>query len=119
MNREIIDMVGPARPPGSDPPCPLSAPLVIGIVPCTQQLIFLFYFQDYIVGFTDLGNCDDFSTEMLEWRLGCGQAINYSGDLMNPPDVKSEGGKKPITFLGKKNKTIRDGDGDDDSDSDY
>ena len=56
---------------------------------------------------------------MLEWRLGCGQVINYSGDLMNPPDVKSEGSKKPITFLGKKNKTIRDGDRDDDSDSDY
>ena len=23
----------------------------------------------YIVGFTDLGNTDDFSTEMLEWRI--------------------------------------------------
>lgn len=33
--------------------------------------------KDYIVGFTDLGNTDDFSTEMLEWRLGCSDIINY------------------------------------------
>ena len=26
--------------------------------------------RGYIVGFTDLGNTDDFSTEMLAWRLG-------------------------------------------------
>ncbi|XP_050682580.1 thioredoxin domain-containing protein 9 [Leptidea sinapis] len=25
--------------------------------------------RDYVVGFTDLGNRDDFSTDMLEWRL--------------------------------------------------
>lgn len=88
----------------------------------TSAVLFVnnsfFKFQDYVVGFTDLGNCDDFSTEMLEWRLGCGQAINYAGDLMNPPDVKSESGKKPITFLGKQKKTIRDGDDSDDSDFD-
>lgn len=33
--------------------------------------------QDYIVGFTDLGNTDDFTTETLEWRLGCADIINY------------------------------------------
>ena len=26
--------------------------------------------RGYIVGFTDLGNTDEFSTEMLAWRLG-------------------------------------------------
>ena len=31
MKREIIDMVGPAGPPGSDPPAPLSACLDGGI----------------------------------------------------------------------------------------
>ena len=34
--------------------------------------------KDYIVGFTDLGNCDDFSTEMLEWRIAQSGAIEYS-----------------------------------------
>lgn len=33
--------------------------------------------QDYVVGFTDLGNTDDFTTETLEWRLGCADIINY------------------------------------------
>lgn len=33
--------------------------------------------QDYVVGFTDLGNTDDFTTETLEWRLGCSDVINY------------------------------------------
>ena len=26
--------------------------------------------RDFVVGFSDLGNTDEFSTEMLEWRLG-------------------------------------------------
>lgn len=33
--------------------------------------------QDYVVGFTDLGNTDEFTTETLEWRLGCSNIINY------------------------------------------
>lgn len=33
--------------------------------------------KDYIVGFTDLGNRDDFSTEMLEWRIAQSTAIKY------------------------------------------
>ncbi|KAI8043937.1 hypothetical protein M5D96_000085 [Drosophila gunungcola] len=44
--------------------------------------------KDFIVGFTDLGNCDDFATEMLEWRIAHSGAIDYKGDLMQPPDVK-------------------------------
>jgi hypothetical protein len=26
--------------------------------------------KDFVVGFTELGNRDDFHTDMLEWRLG-------------------------------------------------
>lgn len=33
--------------------------------------------KDYVVGFSDLGNTDEFPTEMLEWRLGCADVINY------------------------------------------
>lgn len=68
--------------------------------------------KDFIVGFTDLGNCDDFSTEMLEWRIAHSGAIEYKGDLMQPPDVK----RKP--FINRPQKTIRGGYDSDDSDID-
>eukprot|EP00095_Tigriopus_kingsejongensis_P007907 maker-scaffold132_size323655-snap-gene-2.23 protein:Tk07907 transcript:maker-scaffold132_size323655-snap-gene-2.23-mRNA-1 annotation:"thioredoxin domain-containing protein 9" len=62
--------------------------------------------RDYIVGFTDLGNTDEFSTEMLEWRLAHSEIINYSGDLSSPPDGSKP--RKTTTILGKpKAKTIR------------
>jgi len=74
----------------------------------------------YIVGFTELGNCDDFSTEMLEWRLGHSGIIRYAGDLSNPPDNRKSGSAPtPAAVPGKKNtKTIR-GKDDDFSDSDF
>lgn len=34
--------------------------------------------KDYIVGFTDLGNRDDFTTEMMEWRIAQSGAIDYN-----------------------------------------
>lgn len=34
--------------------------------------------KDYIVGFTDLGNRDDFTTEMMEWRIAQSAAIDYN-----------------------------------------
>lgn len=71
--------------------------------------------KDKIVGFTDVGNCDDFSTEMLEWRIAQCGAINYSGDLLNPPDKKKRSDKQ--TFMPKKH-TIR-GREDDSSDDDF
>ena len=46
--------------------------------------------SEYIVGSDDLGGTDDFPTEMLEWRLGRADVINYSGDLMEPPSVARE-----------------------------
>lgn len=71
--------------------------------------------KDYIVGFTDLGNCDDFSTEMMEWRIAQSGAIEYNGDLLNPPDKK----KKPqSSVFGMKKKTIRGRNSDSDDDDD-
>jgi hypothetical protein len=68
----------------------------------------------------DLGNTDEFTTEMLEWRIARSDLINYSGDLMTPPDAK---GAKKINVLSKKNKSIRGkatgDDDDDDSDNDW
>lgn len=58
---------------------------------------------------------------MLEWRIARSDLINYSGDLMNPPDAK---GTKKINVLAKKNKSIRgkatgDGEDDDSDDNDW
>ena len=68
--------------------------------------------RDYVVGFTDLGNTDEFSTEMLEWRIAKADVIDYSGDLLVPP---SQSSKSKITNI--KKKTVRQGN-DDDDDSD-
>ncbi|XP_052089441.1 thioredoxin domain-containing protein 9-like [Mytilus californianus] len=72
---------------------------------------------DYIVGFDEMGGKDDFPTEMLEWRLGRADVINYSGDLLEPPSVASE---KKTGILGhaKTSKTIRGRNDDDSSDED-
>ncbi len=70
---------------------------------------------DYIVGFTDLGGIDEFSTEMLEWRIACADVVNYSGDLSTPPGNKSKESK--ISFIGKK--TIRQSGDDSSSDDDW
>lgn len=61
--------------------------------------------KDHIRGFDELGGTDDFSTEMLEWRLGCAEALNYSGNLLEPPQgSKVTGGKKSfMTQVNKKN----------------
>jgi len=59
--------------------------------------------KDFIIGFTELGNCDDFSTEMLEWRLAQSQVIDYKGDLLNPPDIT----KNNRAMLLEKKKTIK------------
>lgn len=67
--------------------------------------------KDFIVGFTDLGNRDDFSTDILEWRIARSEAIEYSGDLLVPP---SEAKKQKSLHIQSK-KTIK---GRDESDSD-
>lgn len=88
--------------------------LRIKIIP-TLALIKDSKTKDYVVGFTDLGNCDDFSTEMLEWRIAQCGVINYSGDLLTPPD-QDKAPKRSI--LHEKKKTIR-GTKDDSSDDEF
>merc|ERR1712170_129702 len=84
--------------------CPfLTDRLKVRVIP-TLALIKDAKTKDFVVGFTDLGNTDEYSTEMLEWRLGCAEILNYSGDLMNPPDKK---GSAKTTILKKGSKTIR------------
>ncbi|KAJ8973850.1 hypothetical protein NQ317_016405 [Molorchus minor] len=66
---------------------------------------------DKIVGFTQLGNRDDFTTELLEWRIAHNKIINYEGDLSTPPHLQDKVSKGNA-------KTIRSGfyNGDDDLD---
>jgi len=87
--------------------CPfLTDRLKIRVIP-TLALIKDAKTRDFVVGFTDLGNTDEFSTEMLEWRLARSELINYSGDLVTPPDQR---GKPKTTILSKKGgKTIKGG----------
>lgn len=66
---------------------------------------------DYIVGFTELGNCDDFTTDMLEWRLAVTKVINYNGDLTKPP-IKGNPSSKTLRKKPKKQSTIRQADDD-------
>jgi len=70
--------------------------------------------RGYVVGFTDLGNTDEFSTEMLEWRLAHAEVINYSGDLNTPPDEAKKAVK--TNFIGKKTAKGRRNNDDDESD---
>lgn len=70
--------------------------------------------KDFIIGFDDLGGVDDFSTEMLEWRIARAHVIRYSGDLSVPP---TEGAKERRPMLNFERKTIR-GKAGDDSDDD-
>ncbi|XP_077302756.1 phosducin-like protein 3 [Arctopsyche grandis] len=93
--------------------CPfLTERLRIKMIP-TISLVKDSKTKDFIVGFTDLGNCDDFSTEVLEWRIAQSGAIEYNGDLLTPPDqVKKQ---KPPTF-GINKRTIRGGTNSDDDD---
>lgn len=56
--------------------------------------------RGYVVGFSELGNTDEFSTEMLEWRIAQNEVINYSGDLNTSPDEAKKVSK--TNFVGKK-----------------
>lgn len=73
---------------------------------------------DYIVGFDELGGVDDFSTEMMEWRIAKAGAINYDGDLASPPESVADSDEKPKhrSFITHVKKNIRGVAGDSDSD---
>ncbi|KAK2568117.1 Thioredoxin domain-containing protein 9 [Acropora cervicornis] len=70
-------------------------------------------FVDRIIGFDDLGGHDEFSTEMMEWRIARCGVINYSGDLSVPPGQATK--KSKSTILKKSIRSRRDLDDDDDS----
>ena len=72
--------------------------------------------KDFIVGFDDLGGIDDFPTEMLEWRLGVSEIIDYHGER---PTLKGEANTGIFNFAKKKGKTIRGGGHDEDDEDDY
>lgn len=57
---------------------------------------------EYLLGFEQLGNRDDFSTDVLEWKLGVLGVIEYSGNLADPPTDK-----KPAPKMRVKPKIIR------------
>lgn len=67
--------------------------------------------KDRIVGFTELGNCDDFTTDVLEWRIALSGVIDYDGDLLHPPENQRMAKVQP-----RKSGTIRE---DRNSDSDF
>ncbi|EEC08606.1 conserved hypothetical protein [Ixodes scapularis] len=74
-----------------------------------------FVSKDMIVGFDSLGGTDDFSTEMMEWRIARAGILNYAGDLTVPPNEAKPERKPAFAF---QRKTIRGKPGDDDSDDD-
>lgn len=98
--------------------CPfLTQRLKIKVIP-TMLLTKDAKTKDYIVGFDDLGGTDEFSTEMLEWRIAQADIINYSGDLLTPPTNPGE--KKGMSILrNPTKKTIRGKDDDDSEDDDW
>lgn len=82
--------------------CPfLAARLHIKTIPtvlCIQKSIVI----DKVVGFTSLGNTDEFTTEVLEWRLAQNNILNYDGDLSVMPTGSEK--KEKVT-----KRSIRDG----------
>ncbi|XP_011168600.2 thioredoxin domain-containing protein 9 [Solenopsis invicta] len=92
--------------------CPfLTERLRIKIIP-TITLIVNGKTVGKLIGFTELGNCDDFSTETLQCRLAQSGVINYDDDLQS-----SETSKKLSILKPSKPKTIK-GRSSDDSDDD-
>lgn len=93
--------------------------LKIKVIP-TIALIKNHQTCDYIVGFSDLGNSDDFNTEMLEWRIAKAGIITYKGDLNTPPEQYK---KSHINKKQKDTKIIRGsgkrGDDSDEDDNDW
>ena len=73
-------------------------------------------FVDRIVGFDELGGQDDFSTEMLEWRIAKSGAINYSGDLSIRPDAGQKAKSNPLVSRTIRSRARDNSDSDDDYD---
>merc|ERR1711981_165181 len=88
--------------------------LNIRIIP-TMAIIIDGKTSGYLRGFEEFGGTDDFSTEMLEWRLGAASVISYKGDLKTPPDQRKKQQRGTKIIRGKQNETGR---GDDEVDTD-
>ncbi|CAB0014889.1 unnamed protein product [Nesidiocoris tenuis] len=82
----------------------LTSRLNIRVIP-TVLIVIDNVTKDKIVGFTDLGNCDDFSTEILKWRLAQSGSLKYEDDLFNPPEKTKQNQK--TKYVIKTKKTIR------------
>jgi len=74
--------------------------LNIRVIP-TMALVLDGKTTGYLRGFEEFGGTDDFSTEMLEWRLGVAQVINYKGDLKTAPDQRKRGVSKDANKIVK------------------
>jgi len=88
--------------------------LNIRIIP-TMAIVLDGKTSGYLRGFEEFGGTDDFSTEMLEWRLGVANVINYKGDLKTPPDQRKKAQSSTKIIRGKQNEARGD---DDDFDTD-
>nr|VZI34740.1 unnamed protein product [Spirometra erinaceieuropaei] len=84
----------------------LTAKLGVRVLP-TLVLVKNEKVCDMIIGFDDLGGHDDFSTEMLDWRLGVAGVVDYQGDLNSPPDLQKKSQKPKNPFGRRPKKTIR------------
>jgi hypothetical protein len=91
----------------------LSERLSIKVIP-TLLAVVQGIAVDRILGFTELGNVDGFSTEMLEWRLAQSGVIEYLGDLLTPPDQRKV--SKTTVIKKKERSAIRDGKSEDEED---
>ncbi|KAH9376099.1 hypothetical protein HPB48_014489 [Haemaphysalis longicornis] len=90
------------------PHCQYRAPFLcermkIRVLP-TIVLFKDFKSKDFIIGFDDLGGVDDFTTEMMEWRIARSGIINYNGDLTVPP---AQAAKERRPMFTVERKTIR------------
>ena len=78
---------------------------------------------DYIAGLDDLGGRDDFTTDVMEWRVARSGVIDSAGDLMVPPGAAGAGGEAKGLLGGvrggAKKKVIREKEDDGDSDDDF
>jgi len=93
----------------------LTSRLMIRVLP-TILLLEKNVVVDRILGFTDLGNRDDFKTEMMEWRLSLKDIIEYEGDKYNPPEHSTKE-KRSMNIIRSRNiRSNTNDDSDEDSD---
>jgi len=83
--------------------------LMIKILP-TILIVIDSQIVDRVVGFSELGNTDDFTTEVMEWRLGVADGIHYTGDKSVPPYERVS--KKPTMISKNLRGTLKDNESD-------